>query len=381
MGDLSTYGAKVGLGVEKSERRGGLGVWYQTKDLDQNDGKDSKGAGKKDGKSGKSATDMNSQVIGVKNEQTDFIMTTELPAPVVPPPSGSLRTRVKNLVISMPTDTLKDIVEEKQGLHVRHALLRKHGRVRMFTTHRDAHIYFFPYWVKKFMLRNDRFESVGEDVLGWWAKAGWQQGLAEKLGLDGVLKKKRRRKSEPVSDTEDDDIDLGSLSSTHTSDLRVVQSSSTQSTHEIFAFRLPNNTSNSLPELNQYNPKPVHHATIPPILGYIHPAPTPFPSSALPSPTSQTIPNRSSAASTPSLSSSPSPSILLVFRHSSQTHPAPPLLHSPTATKPTQQPPSLPGSRTTPALPSSTPTSPSPPKSRSATPSSAPTASSKKAQD
>ncbi|KAI1042415.1 hypothetical protein LB505_004471 [Fusarium chuoi] len=29
-------------------------------------------------------------------------------------------------------------------------------------------------------------ESIGEDVVGWWAKAGWQSGLAEKLKLESA---------------------------------------------------------------------------------------------------------------------------------------------------------------------------------------------------
>jgi len=36
-------------------------------------------------------------------------------------------------------------------------------------------------------MKNETFDSVAEDVLGWWAKAGWQDGLGDKLGLRDVL--------------------------------------------------------------------------------------------------------------------------------------------------------------------------------------------------
>lgn len=148
----------LGVGGERLGRRGGLGVWYQTK------------------------------VEGsIKGEETDFIATTPLAPPIVPPPSDSLRPNISNLVYTVPTDTMKDITEENKCFPMRHSLIRKHARIKMLTTHRDAHIYFLPYWTKEMMQKNEKFESVAEDVLGWWAKAGWQEGLGEKLGLRGIL--------------------------------------------------------------------------------------------------------------------------------------------------------------------------------------------------
>ncbi len=78
-------------------------------------------------------------------------------------------------------------MDEQKGYHIRYSLIRQHPRVRMLATHRDAHIYVFPHWVMDFVKENERMESVGEDVIGWWAKAGWQAGLAEKLGLKNVF--------------------------------------------------------------------------------------------------------------------------------------------------------------------------------------------------
>lgn len=141
----------------QSAHSGALGVWYDTKTTPT-----------------------------VKGEETDFIATTPLPASPAAAPKGSLFPNLSNLVYSMPTDSLNDLTEERKGLPVRHGLMRAHPRIRMFTTHRDAHIYIFPRWVLDFIKENDRLESIGEDVVGWWAKAGWQKGLAEKLKIKSV---------------------------------------------------------------------------------------------------------------------------------------------------------------------------------------------------
>lgn len=134
---------------------GGMGVWYETK----------------------SATP-------VKGEETDFIATSPFSLPTtVPAPKDSLLSNLSKLVLSMPTDSRKDITEERKGFPMRHGLMRKHPRVKILTTHRDAHIYIFPRWIVDFVAENPRLESIGEDVVGWWAKAGWQDGLPEKLSM------------------------------------------------------------------------------------------------------------------------------------------------------------------------------------------------------
>ncbi|KAK3344364.1 nucleotide-diphospho-sugar transferase [Lasiosphaeria hispida] len=142
----------------QGQRSGGLGVWYQTK-----------------------------TATPVKGEETDFIATVPPPSSSVLPPKGSLFPHISNLVYSMPTDSLKDLLEEKNGFPVRHGLIRSHPRARLLTTHRDAHLYIFPRWVMEFIRDNDRLETIGEDVVGWWAKAGWQKGLSDKLGLDIIF--------------------------------------------------------------------------------------------------------------------------------------------------------------------------------------------------
>lgn len=141
-----------------SPHSGGLGVWYETR----------------------SPTPM-------KGQETDFIAVTPLVSTSVAPPKGSLLPHISNLVYSMPMDSLNDLVADKSALPIRHSLVRTHPRVRMLTSHRDAHIYIFPKWTMKFIDANERLESIGEDVIGWWAKAGWQTGLSDKLGMPGIF--------------------------------------------------------------------------------------------------------------------------------------------------------------------------------------------------
>lgn len=145
-------------GASAPAYNGGLGVWYETKTQNP-----------------------------VKGEEKDFVATTPLPPVSSIPPKGSLLPHVSRLVSSMPSSTLAERMDDRAGLPVRHGLLRAHPRVRMLTTFRDAHIYVFPRWVVDFAARNDRFDSIGEDITGWWAKAGWEKGLADKLRLDEVF--------------------------------------------------------------------------------------------------------------------------------------------------------------------------------------------------
>lgn len=188
----------MGLGGEGGGRRGGLGVWFETK------GEDSS-----------------------KGVETDFVITTSLPQHPAPPPEGSLRPHISRLLYATTTDTLRDITEEKKGFPVRHGLIGKHGRVKMLTTHRDAHIYLFPYWVLDMIKRNEHFDSISEDVVGWWAKVGWQDGLAEKLSLRQVFDPtfssggdKIGENGSHASRNIEDEIDLASMSSTHVSALK-----------------------------------------------------------------------------------------------------------------------------------------------------------------
>lgn len=231
-------GPKMGIGGEKGGRRGGLGVWFETK-----------GEG------------------SVKGEETDFVITTPLESPIVPPAQGSLRSNVSRLVYSTTTDTLKDITEEKKSFPIRHGLIRKYGRLRMLTTYRDAHIYLFPHWVLEMVKKNDSMDSISEDLVGWWAKASWQKGLGDKLGLREVFDDTddhAREHGSHHSGLLEEDMDISSLSTTWTSDLKPKPSKSAQLE---FASRV------STPALQRSaGAPPTEPLVIPPILAYIHPS-------------------------------------------------------------------------------------------------------------
>ncbi|PMD28836.1 hypothetical protein L207DRAFT_539372 [Hyaloscypha variabilis F] len=186
-------GPRMALGGERGGRRGGLGVWYETK----------------------------GETI-VKGEETDFIATSPVEPGPVPPSKSSLLKNISNLVYSVPTDTLNDITEDRKSLPIRHSLIREHPQIRMLSSHRDAHIYIFPAWVLDMINSNEHMDSIGEDVIGWWAKAGWQDGLGDKLGLREVLSVQAPADTDESlldNNPEHDDIDFSNLSTTFTSNL------------------------------------------------------------------------------------------------------------------------------------------------------------------
>ncbi|KAF2740584.1 hypothetical protein EJ04DRAFT_424131 [Polyplosphaeria fusca] len=218
----------IGIGGENLGRRGGLGVWYQTG--------------------------------SVKKEETDFVATTPLQHSIVPPPPDSLRSHISKLVYTAPTDTIKDITEESNCLPIRHSLIRRHARIRMRTTYRDAHIYLFPYWVMALIQQNVKMESIAEDVLGWWAKAGWQPPLADKLGLGEILRSSGTSLEDSQSATED--IDVSALSSTFTAATPTAVRSETKLASRVQNANIPQ-AATSL----TINPP----LAVPPILAYIQP--------------------------------------------------------------------------------------------------------------
>jgi translation initiation factor eIF-2B subunit gamma len=161
----NSFGQKPSrLDVQQKGRRGALAVYYQTSDREES----------------------------VQGEATDLVAVAPLAqdeAPVISPvdkETAAIRFNLSKLLISMPMETAKENMEKDKGLVLRHSLVQTHGRVRLLTTFRDAHLYVFPHWVKEMLARN-RLVSISEDLVGNWAKAGWQEGLGEKLGLTHVL--------------------------------------------------------------------------------------------------------------------------------------------------------------------------------------------------
>ncbi|KAH7347626.1 translation initiation factor eIF2B [Plectosphaerella cucumerina] len=197
--------------------------------------------------------------LAVKKEETDFIATTPLPATPIAPQKGSLLPQLSNLVYSMPKDSLRDVMLDKNGLPLRHGLLRAHPRVRMLTTYRDAHLYIFPKWILDFINDNEPLESISEDVIGWWAKAGWQAGLGEKLGLRKILQAPEDEQEDAASvertpSPQEDPTDAASTS--HLTTKRRL--SNAGGSH---AGNIPGNDGAAEVEALQ----------VPPILAYVHP--------------------------------------------------------------------------------------------------------------
>ncbi|KAI9892498.1 MAG: hypothetical protein M1814_001455 [Vezdaea aestivalis] len=141
--------------TDTGPRRAGLGVWYNTK---------------------------NEEII--KSEEKDLIATTALPNRLAEKRPNSVLASVGNLVYSAPMTTVKDIIDEKGSFPIRHGLLKRHGHVKIRTTYRDAHLYILPRWILEIVNGNEKMVSIAEDVIGWWAKSGWQPRLSSKLGFD-----------------------------------------------------------------------------------------------------------------------------------------------------------------------------------------------------
>ncbi|KAI1195319.1 nucleotide-diphospho-sugar transferase [Nemania serpens] len=200
---------------------GGLGVWYETKSANP-----------------------------VKGEETDFLATTPM-AKDFTAPTNPILQHLSYLALSMPTDSFKDLVEAKNAFPLRHGLLRRHPKLRILTTHRDAHIYFLPRWIMDFVKNNDKLETIGEDVVGWWAKATWQAGLSEKLGLAKALQGRVANTDSTGSTRQESFSPQGEI-------LNSQESDSSPATD-------PDDVHNSL--LNKGT-----QPTVPPVLAYIHPS-------------------------------------------------------------------------------------------------------------
>lgn len=229
-GGWNSNGPKsIGMGGEQGGRRGGLGVYYQTRGREES----------------------------VKGEVTDFVATAPLEqeeAPAVSHNSDgpvSIRYGLSKLVLSIPMDTLKEQMEEQKA--------------------RDAHIYVFPYWVKEMAVLNEKFESVGEDLVGWWAKAEWQKGLAEKLRLREIFEPEGHKATESGSlDGEhiEEEIDLKAMSTTKAG---AGTSRDALSDDPSEAVQFASRVKRSGTDLSTAPPEPSKgKLTVPPLLAYVH---------------------------------------------------------------------------------------------------------------
>ena len=165
-----------------SKMPGGMGVWYATDDAGEHG-------------------------VGVKKEECDFVVTTAGETTTTTA-KNPLTPHTHPIHLSMSQPTANAYSTSHKLFSTRASALPAHTRLHMHRNYRDAHVYFLPYWTKGYMAANEAFDTIGEDVVGYWAKARWQGGLAGRLGLGDVLDK------EAEGDEVDVDVGTGGLSST-----------------------------------------------------------------------------------------------------------------------------------------------------------------------
>ncbi|KAJ5773057.1 hypothetical protein N7457_007953 [Penicillium paradoxum] len=184
--------------IQQQVRRGGLAVYYQTDNREES----------------------------VPQEATDFVAIGPLDQDttrVVPPPQGPARPRfaLSKLLMTMPMDTIKEKMKADKALLLRYSLVQSCGQVKLLTTFRDAHIYALPLWVKDLVQYQRKLESVSEDLIGNWAKSGWQKGLGDKMGLTKIFGQDDYDPQEPSTPDSsyfgafiDKDVDLRRMTTT-----------------------------------------------------------------------------------------------------------------------------------------------------------------------
>ncbi|KAJ5902881.1 eukaryotic translation initiation factor subunit eIF2B-gamma [Penicillium taxi] len=240
-----TYGLSSGPGAEQFRPRGGLSVFYQTEGREES----------------------------VKGEPTDLVATAPLEqdeAPAVSHPldgPAALRFGLSKLVMSMPMDTVKEKMEQDKGFLMRHSLVETHPQVKILTKYRDAHLYIFPYWIKALVREQEKFESVSEDLIGYWAKAEWQRGLGDKLGINKIFQKESHSNDDSGShdgESLEDEIDLHSLSTTKAGLPKSATTVEVNSESSIYASRVKAQASKTKSE------------KVPPMLAYVQRSSAPF---------------------------------------------------------------------------------------------------------
>jgi len=115
---------------------------------------------------------------------------------------------------------------------------------------------------------NKKMDNLSEDVIGWWAKAGWQDGLALKLGLQKIFDELHGKGLEDSSlggGFPDADIDIGSLSTTWTS-----KSMSTDLESDTVLKNGSISDAQTAEKLAKSRSK--LSLAVPPILAYVHPS-------------------------------------------------------------------------------------------------------------
>ena len=167
-------------------------------------------------------------------------------------------------------DTIKEKLENDKGFLVRHSLVKKHAKVKFLTQYRDAHIYIFPYWVKDLARTQEKFQSISEDLVGFWAKSEWQEGLGDKLGITKVLPESHAADENRSHDGDslEDEIDLNGMSTTKTGSNPATfgQLNDEGGDSPIYASRVKISESGATKKSSE----------VPPMLAYVQRGPAPF---------------------------------------------------------------------------------------------------------
>lgn len=209
MGLRSRKSRKVGDADEG--RRGGLGVWYETR-----------GEG------------------SVKGQETDFLALAPMgnAAKAGKVGDSSAAGSLSQLLLATPGDQMKGDGGAAPEVSIRNSMAKKHPNLQLYATKRDSGIYFFPHWVLRFIEKNPKLNSIREDVLPWWAKSCWQnQRLAERLGLLEILEGSAEGGDDDSEDGINERYEVGGMSSTRKRNLYTL--SSPTEAERLFTSRIP----------------------------------------------------------------------------------------------------------------------------------------------
>lgn len=245
MGLRSRRSRKVGDADEG--RRGGLGVWYETR-----------GEG------------------AVKGQETDFVALAPMgnAARAGKVGDSSAAGSLSQLLFTTPGDQMKGDGGAAPEVGLRDGLVRKHPNLQLFATKRDSGIYFFPHWVLRFIERNPKLNSIREDVLPWWSKSCWQnQRLAERLGLLEILQGSAEGGDDDSEDGISERYEVGGMSSTRKRNPSTL--SSNEGAEHLFASRVPGTAKEAM-AIAAAAPRSKARVKIPSITAYLPSAPTAF---------------------------------------------------------------------------------------------------------
>lgn len=256
MVEQAGFDSDMGLRSRKSRkvgdldegRRGGLGVWYETR-----------GEG------------------AVKGQETDFLALAPMgnAAKAGKVGDSSAAGSLSQLLLATPGDQMKGDGGAAPEVAIRTSMARKHPNLQLYATKRDSGIYFFPYWVLRFIEKNPKLNSIREDVLPWWAKSCWQnQKLAERLGLLAILHGTAEGGDDDSEDGVSERYEVGGMSSTRKRNLSTLSSSI--GAERLFTSRVPGTAIEAVAIATAAPPQRKEHVKIPSITAYLPSAPTMF---------------------------------------------------------------------------------------------------------